>query len=45
MTNGTSGAKQLTGLNTYMYSPKDDRKHRAAWREQYTTDELAELAH
>ena len=27
-----------------MYSPKDDRKHRAAWRELYTAAELDELA-
>ena len=24
---------EFAGLDTYMYSPKDDRKHRAAWRE------------
>ena len=26
-------------LNTYMYAPKDDLKHRAVWRESYTSDE------
>ena len=26
---------QCKGLNCYMYAPKDDRKHRAAWRELY----------
>ena len=24
------------GLNTYMYGPKDDIKHRREWREKYT---------
>ena len=32
------------GLNTYFYSPKDDLKHRALWREPYTEDELARMA-
>lgn len=27
------------GLNTYMYGPKDDRKHRAAWRELYSVED------
>ncbi len=31
-------------LNTYLYGPKDDLKHRAAWREEYSTEELAQLA-
>lgn len=26
-------------LNTYMYAPKDDLKHRAVWREAYTSEE------
>ena len=26
-------------LNTYIYAPKDDLKHRAKWRELYTEDE------
>src|SRR6266516_31077 len=25
------------GLNTYLYAPKDDLKHRAIWREAYST--------
>lgn len=32
------------GLNTYFYSPKDDLKHRALWRESYTDEELIRLA-
>lgn len=28
------------GLNTYLYAPKDDLKHRAVWRELYTDAEL-----
>ncbi len=31
------------GLNTYLYAPKDDLKHRAIWREAYSTEELASL--
>jgi protein O-GlcNAcase/histone acetyltransferase len=31
------------GLNTYLYAPKDDLKHRAIWRELYTTSEAATL--
>lgn len=27
------------GLNTYMYAPKDDYKHRAYWRELYSVEE------
>jgi protein O-GlcNAcase/histone acetyltransferase len=27
------------GLNTYMYAPKDDLKHRAVWRESYSDEE------
>ncbi|EDQ92565.1 uncharacterized protein MONBRDRAFT_19257, partial [Monosiga brevicollis MX1] len=30
-------------LTAYMYAPKDDKKHRAGWREPYDQDELAEL--
>jgi protein O-GlcNAcase/histone acetyltransferase len=29
------------GLNTYLYAPKDDLKHRAAWREVYAKSEVA----
>jgi protein O-GlcNAcase/histone acetyltransferase len=31
------------GLNTYLYAPKDDLKHRAIWREDYSTEERAAL--
>lgn len=31
------------GLNTYLYAPKDDLKHRALWREPYSEPELAAL--
>lgn len=32
-----------SGLNTYLYAPKDDLKHRAIWRECYSPEELAPL--
>jgi protein O-GlcNAcase/histone acetyltransferase len=32
------------GLNTYLYAPKDDLKHRALWREPYAAPELETLA-
>lgn len=32
------------GLNTYMYAPKDDFKHRAYWRELYSVEEGEQLA-
>lgn len=32
------------GLNTYLYAPKDDLRHRARWRELYPAAEAAELA-
>lgn len=32
------------GLNTYLYAPKDDLKHRALWREPYSAAEAQELA-
>ena len=31
------------GLNTYLYAPKDDLKHRARWRELYSKSEAASL--
>lgn len=31
------------GLNTYLYAPKDDLKHRALWREPYSAAEAARL--
>lgn len=27
------------GLNTYLYAPKEDLKHRANWRDLYTSNE------
>lgn len=32
------------GMNTFMYAPKDDVKHRARWREAYDAGEAATLA-
>ena len=32
-----------SGLNTYLYAPKDDLKHRSHWRELYSADEEARL--
>ena len=34
---------QKFGLNTYLYAPKDDHKHRALWREPYEPEELIQL--
>src|SRR4026207_522685 len=31
------------GLNTYLYAPKDDLKHRALWRELYSAAEAETL--
>lgn len=31
------------GLNTYLYAPKDDLKHRALWRENYSAGEADTL--
>jgi protein O-GlcNAcase/histone acetyltransferase len=33
-----------SGLNTYLYAPKDDLKQRALWRERYSPEEAAALA-
>ncbi|XP_062505490.1 protein O-GlcNAcase-like isoform X2 [Corticium candelabrum] len=30
-------------MNSYMYAPKDDHKHRAGWRELYTASEAGDL--
>lgn len=30
-------------MNSYLYAPKDDEKHRAYWRDLYTLEEAAEL--
>lgn len=29
----------LLGMNTYIYAPKDDLKHRIHWRDMYSVDE------
>ncbi|KAL2087625.1 hypothetical protein ACEWY4_016453 [Coilia grayii] len=34
---------QRWGLNTYLYGPKDDLKHRLLWRELYTVDEEVQV--
>ncbi|TRY57464.1 hypothetical protein DNTS_014216 [Danionella cerebrum] len=34
---------QMWGLNTYLYGPKDDLKHRLLWREVYSAEEEAQL--
>ncbi|XP_066537268.1 protein O-GlcNAcase [Hoplias malabaricus] len=34
---------QKWGLNTYLYGPKDDLKHRLLWREVYSAEEEAQL--
>lgn len=31
------------GLNSYVYAPKDDSKHRSRWRDLYTNEELNQL--
>ena len=33
------------GLNTYLYAPKDDYKHRLHWRECYSQKEEESLRH
>ncbi|XP_030627107.1 protein O-GlcNAcase [Chanos chanos] len=35
--------EQKWGLNTYLYAPKDDYKHRMYWRELYTAEEAEQL--
>lgn len=37
------GRLQNEGLNTYMYAPKDDLKHRARWRAPYEAEEWRAL--
>ena len=32
-------------MNTYLYAPKDDDKHRACWRELEEADQLSHLIH
>lgn len=31
------------GMDSYVYAPKDDYKHRAYWREMYTVEEADHL--
>lgn len=31
-------------MNSYLYAPKDDYKHRAYWRELYTVEEADHLS-
>ncbi|MEO6036266.1 MAG: beta-N-acetylglucosaminidase domain-containing protein, partial [Verrucomicrobiota bacterium] len=38
------GWMEQWGLNTYLYAPKDDLKHRTRWRELYDEAEANELA-
>lgn len=35
--------EQKWGLNTYLYAPKDDYKHRMYWREVYSSEEADQL--
>lgn len=35
--------EQKWGLNTYLYAPKDDYKHRMYWRDLYTEEEAEQL--
>ncbi|XP_062311913.1 protein O-GlcNAcase [Osmerus eperlanus] len=35
--------EQKWGLNTYLYAPKDDYKHRMYWRDLYTPQEAEQL--
>lgn len=35
---------QRFGMNTYLYAPKDDYKHRLYWRELYNQDEAGNVA-
>ena len=32
-------------MNTYLYAPKDDDKHRSSWRELYSLEEANQLSH
>ena len=33
------------GMNTYLYAPKDDCKHRMYWRDLYSVEEAGEYSH
>ncbi|XP_035021216.2 protein O-GlcNAcase isoform X1 [Hippoglossus stenolepis] len=35
--------EQKWGLNTYLYAPKDDYKHRMYWRDMYSAEEAEQL--
>lgn len=35
---------RIYGMNSYLYAPKDDHKHRANWKERYNQEEMRELA-
>ncbi|KAK2919306.1 protein O-GlcNAcase [Channa argus] len=35
--------EQMWGLNTYLYAPKDDYKHRMYWRDLYSAQEAEQL--
>lgn len=35
--------EQKWGLNTYLYAPKDDYKHRMYWRDLYSAEEAGEF--
>lgn len=35
--------QQKWGLNTYLYAPKDDYKHRMFWRELYSVEEAGDF--
>nr|XP_061792169.1 protein O-GlcNAcase [Nerophis lumbriciformis] len=35
--------EQKWGLNTYLYAPKDDYKHRMYWRDLYSSEEAEQL--
>ena len=32
------------GMNSYLYAPKDDDKHRVYWREPYSLEEADQLS-
>ena len=36
--------QQKWGLNTYLYAPKDDYKHRMFWREMYSVEEAGDYS-
>lgn len=44
VTNPVIHRQQKWGLNTYLYAPKDDYKHRMFWRELYSVEEAGNLS-